>query len=1161
MTPTGFAFASFTLDLARHRLTGPTGEVELRPKSFDVLAHLLANAGRLVGKAELIEAIWPDVVVTDDSLTRCISDVRLALQDSEHRLIRTVARRGYLIELPVAALDDAPAMPAQAIATPLAASGVVSAAAPSDAGSDAGDAAPATDGGSRPATAIYLDLRGPLEAIARRDAEAALAWYEGAVTRLSSILRRYGASVQRAGSEGLAGLFGVPLALEDHAVLASQAALDCQAAAVAGEGPGIGIASGPVAFRPLAGLADQPWTALGPTIDEARRLGRAADAGSTLLADATQRLLQGRFELVPAALSRDAVAPTPPTAWGLAAVAAPVSRFKASLARGLTRFVGRDAELGQLHRAARLAETGRGQVVAVIGEAGVGKSRLVHELVASLDPAQGWRVLEGAAVSYGRSTSHLPLIELLRRAFGLGPVEGAPALAAKVQARLAALDPALLPSLPALLALLDLPAGDAAWAALDPGERRFRMLAAVVQLVAREAALQPLLLVVEDLHWLDTETQAALDALVDQLSQSRLMLVVTYRPEYQHRWANRSAYTQLRLDALAPDDSARLLDALLGPDPALASLKGQLVRRGNPLFLEEAVRTLAEQGALVGAPTAYGVARAIDTIGIPATVQALVAARIDHLAPHERRVLEVASVIGRSASLVLLRAVLAQPEAALRGAVERLRAAEFVLLSGLGAQGDLVFRHALIHEVAYGGLLKARRRELHARIVAAIEALQGDRPAEWIERLAHHARLGELGERAVQLLRQAGLKAASRSALVEARQWFEQAIEVQAGLPDTPAGLAQGFEIRLELRGVLFQLGEAPALLERLSEAEAIAERLRDERRRSRVAAFKTSVHTMLGQLDSAVATGEQALQAAQAVQEEQAGGELELRINAANYLVQALYYRGDYDRVLALAAESLALWPDHWAYRYHVGNPAPASVFNRAFMAMALAQQGRFDEAARHEAEAIALAEPSHNAFAIAVAHTAAPTLHPLRGDWALAHERIERYIAVTRTGHISGFLANALAASAWVLAETGATAEAAARLTEARALLDERAAKGIGNLAWPYTSLARACLRLGRTDEAGRLGEQALAQATCQAGSAAHALLLLGDVASLQAGRSAEGEGCYRRALALAELRGMRPLLAGCHAGLALVCRTKGRLDEAGAHAEKAAALRGGD
>jgi DNA-binding winged helix-turn-helix (wHTH) protein/tetratricopeptide (TPR) repeat protein len=1130
MESKGFRFASFLLDAGRHRLSGPDGEIRLRPKSFEVLALLLGRAGQLVSKDEIQHAVWPDVVVTDDSLTRCISDVRLALKDSDHTLIRTVAKRGYLIDIPVRAAA-APLTHTPATPTPV---------------QRAQDPVQ-REGGRRLASAVYVDVRHQIEALAQCDAEAALSRYEAVVAHVSQVLRDLGGTVQLVPGEGVAGLFGVPTAQEDHAWRACQAALRCHGSPGTQRGSAaplrsrIGIASGSVVFRSIDGGPEPMWSALGPTIDEARRLGRTAAEGATLISDATRRQVEGRFLLADAG-------PMPAGnnegARLLESSLTRSSRFKAAMARGLTRLVGREDELAQLHRAERLAASGKGQLVSLVGEAGVGKSRLAYELVQSLGRSRDWRLLDCAAVPYGKSSSYLPMIELLQRYLGIEAHDDVDVMQGKLRANLGAAGGTAMAGLPALQSLLEVPVDDAAWGALDPGQRRSRTIEALVQLLLREASAQPCVLLIEDLHWADAQTQAVLDALVTGLGPARLLVLLTYRPDYRHGWASLSTYTQVRLDTLAPESSGQVLDILLGHDPALQRLKHLLLQHGNPFFLEEAVRTLVDSGALVGERSAYRLAQAVDAIRIPATVEAMLAARIDHLSPADRRVLEGAAVVGSDIPLPLLLAVTGKHEGPLLDALQRLQSAEFLVRAGSPAQAAYSFRHALVQEVAYGGLLQARRRELHTLAFQALETFHGDRVGEHTERLAHHARRGELGPKAVHYLRQAGLKAAKRSALADARHWFEQALECQGGLPETLPNPEQEFEIRLELRGVLYQLGDPRAVLACLREAQTIARRLKDESRQVRVAAFITSVHTMLGQLEDAVAIGQAARQAARQ------HGELELCIHASNFLVQAHYYRGDYDSVLELATENLANWPDSWAYRYHLGNPAPASIFNRAFMAMSLAQLGRFDEAAAYETQAIELAEPTQNAFAIAVAHVSVPVLHALRGDWSTARSRVERSIAAARAGNVVGFLSPALAASAWILAESGEPGEAERRMEEARSLLDQQSANGIGNVGGAYASLGRACVVLQLVDEARTFGLRALALSQSQSGLAAHALLLLGDIGRTAVAGGGDSEASYRKALGLAAPRGMRPLEMRCHAGLAALLRSQGRYQEADHH-----------
>ena len=480
-----------------------------------------------------------------------------------------------------------------------------------------------------------------------------------------------------------------------------------------------------------------------------------------------------------------------------------------------------------------------------MGEPGVGKSRLVWEVTHS-HRVHGWLVLQAGSVSYGKATSYLPVIDLLKGYFAIEDRDGPRAVQEKVTGKLLTLDRALEASLPALLSLLDVPTDDPQWPTLDPPQRRRRTLDAVKRLLLRESQQQPLLVVFEDLHWIDSETQALLDALVESLPAARMFLLVNYRPEYQPPWGSRTSYTQLRLDPLPPDHAEALLGALLGADAALEPLKRTLIARteGNPFFLEESVRTLVETGALSGERGAYRLARPLPSIQVPATVQAVLAARIDRLQPGDKALLQTASVIGKDVPLALLQAM-AEPAAGdLHAAIGRLQAAEFLYEASLFPDPEYTFKHALTHDVAYGSLLQDRRRALHGRIVATIERLYPDRLAEHIERLAHHAFRGDLWEKAVTYLRQAGAKALARSANREALAYFEQALTALTHLPETRETREQAIDVRFDLRDALFPLAEFGRIDEYLREAEALARSLDDQRRLGWVLAYMTSQST-----------------------------------------------------------------------------------------------------------------------------------------------------------------------------------------------------------------------------------------------------------------------------------------------------------------------------
>jgi hypothetical protein len=826
------------------------------------------------------------------------------------------------------------------------------------------------------------------------------------------------------------------------------------------------------------------------------------------------------------------------------------TRLQAAVMRGLTRFVGREAEVEHLRRVLTQAGTGRGQVVALLGEAGVGKSRLTYEFTHS-HRVQDWLILETSSVPYGKAASYLPVIEMLQGYFNIGDRDGHREMRAKVLGRVLDLDRALEPVVPPLLALLDVPVEDPAWQALNPPERRQRMLDAVKRLLLRESQVQPLLVVFEDLHWIDGETQALLDSLVESLASARLLLLVNYRPEYEHRWASRTAYSQLRLDSLPAESAAELLAALLGPDPRLTPLAQMLVKRGNPFFLEETVRTLVETGALAGERGAYRLTRPVEALQVPATVQTMLAARIDRLPAEEKQLLQAASVIGKGVPYALLAAIADQPEEELRQGLAHLQEAEFLYEAQLFPDLEFRFRHALTHEVAYGGLLQERRRALHARVVQAIESLNRDRLGEQIERLAHHAVRGELREKAVHYLRQAGGKAAARSALPDARAWFEQALGILATLPDSHSNLEQAFDIRLELRRPLILLAETRRTLELLREAEILAERLNDDRRRGRVCAFMTNAHSLVRELDEALVTGTRALEIAGRL------GDVGLRIPATTYLEQAQYLRGDHERVVVLATDNLAVLPANRVYDYF-GVAAPPSVYDRCWLILSLAELGRFAEATEPAGEAIRLAAPTQHAFTVGMAYWAAGRVHLLRGDWAKARPLFEHATGVFRAGNVALMLPQSVVCSAWLLAQLGESSQALSQLQEGQKLVERQAASGYVAAGWLYAYLGRTALVLGQRGEARRLGDRAIEFLRREPGFAAYAQHLLGDIAAHRDRFDAEsGEAHYRKALALAEPRGMRPLAAHCQLGLAKLYRHIGKRQDAQEHLTMAATM----
>jgi tetratricopeptide (TPR) repeat protein len=528
------------------------------------------------------------------------------------------------------------------------------------------------------------------------------------------------------------------------------------------------------------------------------------------------------------------------------------------------------------------------------------------------------------------------------------------------------------------------------------------------------------------------------------------------------------------------------------------------------------------------------------------------AARIDRLSLDDKRVLQVAAAIGKDVPFALLHAVAELPEGMLRGALERLQAAEFVYQTALSPDLEYAFKHALTQDVAYSGMLQERRSELHTQIVGAIETLYRYRLDEHIERLAYHSLQGELREKAVNYLHQAGLRAGARSARQESVAWYDSALSVLDSLPPSASVLEQGFDLRLEIRHMLVQLGDFHGALERLREAEGLAVKLNDDHRKGQSCVFQMSMHATVGEMDDALKLGARAQEIVSRL------GDLRLRILTTTYLEQAHCFRGDYQRVVELATANLASLPADSIYD-HFGTAMPVSIFDRAWLFMSLAELGRFAKANELAAEAMQLAKPTRRIYTDAWLHQNAAITYLRQGDWQKAHLLIEHSISVYRTGNFGLFLPIAVACSAWALAQLGKASEAINRLRESEELVERIEVRDtVTHFGRVYLSMGRACLLLGQLDEAKRLGSRVAEAFSSRFGYSADASHLLGDIATHTDRFDAKtGEAHYRQALALAEPRGMRPLIAHCHLGLGRLRQRTGNREQAREHLATATSM----
>ncbi len=881
-----------------------------------------------------------------------------------------------------------------------------------------------------------------------------------------------------------------------------------------------------------------------------------AAPGTTRLTAETLRAAEGFIEVAGIGPVPVKGLSQPVEVYELSGAGAARTRLHAAVMRGLTRFVGRRNELDVMARAIEHAAGGHGEIVALVGEPGVGKSRLVWEFTRS-HRVHGWLVLEAGSVSYGKATAYRPVIDLLQAYFLVEDRDDARRIRERTIGKLLTLDRQLEPLLVPLLSLLDVAVEDVQWAALDPAQKRLRTLEACKRLLLREAQVQPVVLVFEDLHWIDNETQAFLDSLTESLPTARLVLLVNYRPEYRHRWSAKSYYTQLRIDPLPGETAGELLASLLGSDASLLPLKRLLIERteGNPLFLEESVRTLAESGELQGSRGAYRLASSAHNIHVPATVQAILAARIDRLAPENKRLLQAGAVIGKDVPFALLQAIAELPDERLREDLADLQAGEFLYEASVFPDLEYTFKHALTHEVTYGSLLQDRRRVLHARIMEAIERCYADRLVEHMERLAHHAFRGEIWAKATSYLRQAGERAYSRSALREAAAAVAQALVALTHQPETRETLEQAIDLRLLVRTPLVALGEMTRLREYAREADELVKKLDDPQRQGWVSSMNCHACVMLAKLTESDHYGHRALAIATEL------GDVKLRAATTYYLGIAHMLRGSHREATEFLLrnseaptasirdfQSVNASGPMFAFRLA---GAAGYTWSRAYAAYSFAELGAFEDS-------IACGEESQRAAAVLDL-----TLSRGGADWSLgfAHLRmgslerarplLERCLQTARTADLPVLFVMVASHLGGAYNLLGRFQESIGLLEEAREMIDSTS-----NMAFAppiHAHLGEAYGLSGRIEAAVAALQHALelARRHEERGYEAWTLYLTGKVHALREHPDFKpAYDAYGQALALAGELEMHPLKAQCHLGVGQLARGAGKSRDALEH-----------
>ena len=692
----------------------------------------------------------------------------------------------------------------------------------------------ASEGERKTVSSLFADIKGSMQMIENLDPEEARAIVDPALQLMIEAVRRYGGYVAQSTGDGIFAVFGAPTALEDHPQHALYAALRMQEdlkryserLRERGEPPvtiRIGVNVGEVVVRTIKkGETDTEYSPIGHSISLASRLQALAPPGSIAITRAVGRLVEGYFTLNELGLARIKGVSEPVELSEVTGLGPLRTRLERSAGRGYTKFVGRQNEIQVMKRAAEQAKAGHGQIVAAVAEAGVGKSRLLFEFKAV--SRSGWMVLEAFSVSHGQASAFFPLIDLLYSYFEISSEDDARKRREKINGKVLTLDRSLEDTLQYLYGLLGISDKDNKIAEIQAQTRKHRALDAVKRILLRESLNQPLIVVFEDLHWIDGESQAFLNLLADSIGTARILLLVNYRPEYRHEWGNKTYYTQLRLDPLGKESADEMLTALLGSEPDLAPLKRIIIEKteGNPFFMEETVQVLLDEGALVRNGTTR-LTKPLRELKIPPTVQAILAARIDRLPPEQKDLLQTLAVIGMEFKLGLVRQVwqpptnsaiastnpeattiapsLSRKEADLEASglesmLSELQLGEFIYEQPAVGDLEYTFKHALTHDVAYNSVLNERRRLLHERIGDCLESVYRDSLGDHLAALTYHyARSGNY-EKAVGYCLLAIEQSEKRGSVAEAVALFETGLDLLRKLPDDDSRADRELDLR-----------------------------------------------------------------------------------------------------------------------------------------------------------------------------------------------------------------------------------------------------------------------------------------------------------------------------------------------------------------------------
>jgi class 3 adenylate cyclase len=691
-------------------------------------------------------------------------------------------------------------------------------------------------------TVLFADVANYTSMAEKLDPEDVHQIMDGCFQILMDEIHKYEGTINQFTGDGVMALFGAPLSHEDHAQRACYAALailrglDQYGEELKNElginfKMRIGLNSGNVVVGSIGDNLRMDYTAVGDTTNLASRMQSNAKPGTAFISENTYKLARDFFKIEPLGKVEVKGKAELQEIYQLIRASDVETRLDAAVTKGLTKFVGRKNSMASLIEVFDKVKSGLSQVVGLVGEAGVGKSRLLLEL-RKLLPKGEYIYLEGRCIHYGSSMAYLPILDILRTYFEIKEEDRKIVIKNKIKNKILDIDEKLKGIIPPFEELFSLKVDDENFINLDSKGKRDKTFEAIRDLLIRLSQSKPLVLAIEDLHWIDKTSEELLDYLIGKLGGTSILLILLYRPEYEHQWGSKSYYTEVRVDQLSISSSTQMVQAILDEAAIILDLQNLIIKRaaGNPLFIEEFTHTLLENGSIERKNNEYVLSRKADDIQVPNTIQGIIAARMDRLESNLKQTMQIASVVGREFAFRILESITNLQEA-LKSHLLELQGLEFIYEKQLFPELEYIFKHALIQEVAYNSLLLKRRSEIHEKIGNAIESLYSEKLEEFYEILAYHYSMGEIPEKACQYLKLSGNKATKNHSVWEAFNFYKDAIDKLNQLPETQETKKERLEILYLIITPMYLLGFPENSLEILKDGEMLSKELGDNKR------------------------------------------------------------------------------------------------------------------------------------------------------------------------------------------------------------------------------------------------------------------------------------------------------------------------------------------